>query len=30
MALMQNCKMAKAPSNSTAVVLAENDIQELI
>ena len=26
MALMQNCKMANATSNSMAVVLAENDI----
>ena len=25
-ALMQNCKMANASSNSTAVVLTENDI----
>ena len=26
MALMQNCKMANATSNSTSVVLTENDI----
>ena len=26
MALMQNCKMASASSNSMAVVLTENDI----
>ena len=25
-ALMQNCKMANATSNSTSVVLTENDI----
>ena len=26
MALMQNCKMVNATSNSTAIVLTENDI----